>query len=66
MVLKPVSAFPLPQFASAVGRRGMDLRDYFAAVAFGEFIAKGYPAPTTAQMAYEYANAMMKEREAKA
>ena len=72
------SAFPLPQWANEDGRRGMTLRDYFAAQVLAAFIANpnvvvanpncGFSYCNTsaeglANDAYMCADAMLKERE---
>lgn len=63
-------AFPLPvgdqeccgRFKSGYG--GMSLRDYFAAKALqGLLSGRNYIAETNVRLAYEYADAMLKERE---
>ncbi len=71
------AAYPLPSDASADGRRGMTLRDYFAGQALQGFLAgpmatalekvasrRGIDVDELAsKAAYEYADAMLKERE---
>jgi hypothetical protein len=52
--------------SSQPDEKGMDLRDYFAAMALHGFIKEEFRQPTYEQMAqacYELADAMMKARE---
>ena len=61
------SAFPTPVDHSPGAYcmdRGMHLRDYFAAKAMQGFAAEGgMPGPAAAKAAYEWADAMLRERE---
>ena len=70
-----MKAFPTPTFSisdearvtSIGGHDGMDLRDYFAAKAMQGFAAYIGPSMTfesRAKIAYEWADAMLKAREA--
>jgi hypothetical protein len=59
--MKDISAFPTP--AHNLTNDGMTLRDYFAAKAMPEFI--GFSSPESgAKSAYEWADAMLKARNA--
>ncbi len=61
-----MKAFPQLAHWDIDERNGMDLRDYFAAKAMQLFLGEGsfnHP-EAAAQTAYEYADAMMKAREA--
>ena len=58
-----IPAFPNAAFGSTRNeQQGMTLRDYFAAKAMQALVAKSY-FDTTARLAYEIADAMMKARE---
>jgi hypothetical protein len=59
------SAFPwqIDNGETMRGHKGMTLRDYFAAKAMTECIGWGEP-DEISKKAYEYADAMMKAREA--
>lgn len=58
-------AFPAHHFDLAEGEHGMTLRDYFAAKAMQALIEKYDESPVEISLeAYEFADAMLKEREA--
>jgi hypothetical protein len=61
-------AFPAPAGVSHITEQGMTLRDYFAAKAMAQLMLSSPvvqdDARTTASWAYEYADAMLKAREA--
>jgi hypothetical protein len=61
-------AFPAPAGVSHITEQGMTLRDYFAAKAMTQLMFSSPvvqdDARTTASWAYEYADAMLKAREA--
>ena len=58
-------AFPAHHFDLAEGEHGMTLRDYFAAQAMQALIEKYDESPVEISLeAYEFADAMLKEREA--
>ena len=59
-----MKAFPwsIDNGESVRGEKGMDLRDYFAAVALSVSCGCSNP-ENAAKEAYEYADAMMKERD---
>lgn len=62
-------AFPVPEYECAPGitvgaQEGMSLRDYFAAKALqGLLSGRNYITEMNVQLAYEYVDAMLKERE---
>lgn len=61
-----MKAFPIRGSWQGEEQRGMDLRDYFAAMALHGFIKEEFTQPTYEQMAqacYELADAMMKARQ---
>ena len=62
-------AFPAHHFDMTDGEHGMDLRDYFAAKAMQGLIQRGFTefgnaASQYANLAFEYADAMLKARKA--
>ena len=58
-------AFPAHHFDLAEGEHGMTLRDYFAAKAMQALIEKYDESPVEISLeAYEFADAMLKAREA--
>ena len=60
---KDIPAFPRPYSGtSQFAQEGMGLRDYFAAKAMPELIGFGSP-ENGAEVAYKWADAMMKARE---
>ena len=67
---KNAPAFPLTEHTLIGDGRGMSLRDYFAAKALPALIEQNglgecYSPEYSAKEAYEYADAMLKAREAK-
>jgi len=60
-----MKAFPASDMFEREDRKGMDLRDYFAAKALQGLLASDTHAPvnTFVEKAYEIADAMMKARE---
>lgn len=60
-------AFPREDYQTdnAPGQCGMSLRDYFAGQALINLSDNGHTPDRSAQRAYEYADAMLKAREAK-
>ena len=62
MTDKNTQAFPIQDAYSVSTKQGMTLRDYFAAKAMQALVEKSY-FDTTARLAYEIADAMMKARE---